>query len=280
MGQKENTEQCSAAACPPGGCCDQLLCINSSSFTPSRESYTTTRNSRLIHCCLLKPRMSMPQGGFFSHYLLLLRCRGAERFGDRRRSSSPQPVSCFLFIYFTSCCRLSAGQREQLCHPAVGFGAELGVSAARTLSQISRLFFTAARTTEAAGPLPAKQPLLHLTFCKVLLPEILPKYCNVLTVCKQFLQPTFVSPICHLKHTERGVSALQSFCPAGLMLRGAAPRALPWPPRPTPPALAAARAQHRPRGAPGAAKGSGYLIPGTSQSPPALHSSHGLRCCL
>lgn len=76
MGQKENTEQCSAAALPPGGCCDQLLRDNSS-LTPSRKSCTTTKNPRLIHCCLLKPRVSMPQGCFFF---------------DRRRLSSPQPV--------------------------------------------------------------------------------------------------------------------------------------------------------------------------------------------
>lgn len=92
MGQKENTEQCSAAARPPGGCCDQLLRDNSS-LTPSRESCTTTKNPRLIHCCLLQPRVSMPQGVFFfSYYLLLLRCRGAGQFGDRRRLSSPQPL--------------------------------------------------------------------------------------------------------------------------------------------------------------------------------------------
>lgn len=77
----------------------------------------------------------------------------------------------------------------------------------------------AGRTTGAAGPLPVKQPLLHLSlFCKVLLPETLPKYCDVLAARRQCLQLSFISLICHPKHRERGISALQSFCLAGLML--------------------------------------------------------------
>lgn len=43
------------------------------------------------------------------------------------QEEAEQPPACASFREFPSCCWQSAGQPEQLCHPAEGFGAGLGV---------------------------------------------------------------------------------------------------------------------------------------------------------